>query len=82
MLVIVMGGKDTTESPFEAAAGTAGPRAVEAVSVSGNETRLSILLTRWDAYEPRDEESAVPFSELRERLGRPDSAGSTTTSAS
>lgn len=73
MLAINNGGKNTTESPLEAAAGTAGPRAIEAFSVLGNETRLSVLLTLWDAYEPWDEEGAVPFSELRERLGRPDS---------
>lgn len=56
-------------SPLEAAAGAAGPRAVEAFSILGNETRLSILLALWDAYEPHAKDNAVSFTELRGRLG-------------
>ena len=68
-----MDDSSSTTPPLEAAAGTAGPRAIEAFSILGDETRLSILLALWEAYEPWAGENAVPFSELRERLGRPDS---------
>jgi hypothetical protein len=60
-------------SPLETVAGTAGQRAIEAFSILGNETRLSTLLALWDAYEPWTTENGLSFSELRERLGRPDS---------
>ena len=63
----------STDSPLEAAAGAAGPRAVEAFSVLGNETRLSILLALWEVYEPSAEDNAVPFSELRDMVGMSDS---------
>jgi len=62
-----------TGSPLEGTAGAAGPRATDAFSILGHETRLAILLALWDAYEPWDAETTVPFSELRERVGRPDS---------
>jgi hypothetical protein len=61
------------DSPLEAVAGSAGTRATEALSVPGNETRLSILLALWEAFEPFTGENAVPFSELRERVGMRDS---------
>lgn len=60
-------------SPLEAAERSAGPRATEAFSVLGNETRLSILLALWEAFEPFAIENAVSFSELRERVGIRDS---------
>lgn len=63
----------TADSPLEAAAGAAGPRAVRAFSVLGNETRLSILLALWEAYDPFAEDNALPFSELRDRVGMRDS---------
>lgn len=47
-------------------------RAVEAFSILGNETRLSILLALWEAHDPSAEDNALLFSELRERLGNPD----------
>ena len=62
---------DPTESPLEAAAGAAGHRATEAFSILRNETRLAILLALWEAYEPFGAENAVPFTELRERVGIP-----------
>ncbi len=68
-----MAEEPATDSPLEAAAGAAGERATEAFSVLGNETRLSILLALWEAYEPFVEDNAVPFSELRERVGMRDS---------
>lgn len=60
---------DSAESPLEAVAGAAGPRAIEAFSILGNETRLAILLALWEAYEPWAGENAVPFTELRNRVG-------------
>lgn len=68
-----MADANSPESPLEAAAGTAGPRATEAFSILGNETRLSILLALWEVFEPFTEKNAVPFSELRERVGMRDS---------
>ena len=68
-----MTGPESPDTPLEAAAGTAGPRAVEAFATLGNEMRLSILLALWEAYEPFGGGNALTFSELRERLGRPDS---------
>jgi DNA-binding transcriptional ArsR family regulator len=59
-------------SPLETAAGAVGPRAVEAFSVLGHETRLAILLALWEAYEPFAAENAVPFAELRKRVGMRD----------
>jgi hypothetical protein len=57
----------------QAAAGAAGERATEAFATLGNETRLSILLALWEAYEPFVATNAVAFSELRERVGMRDS---------
>lgn len=57
------------ESPLDAAAGAAGPAAVEAFKLLGNETRLAILLALWEAYDPRGSEDGVPFSELFDRVG-------------
>lgn len=62
-----------TGSPLEAAAGTAGPHATDAFKVLGNETRLAILLALWEAYDPHAERNAVPFTELRNRVGMRDS---------
>lgn len=62
-----------TESPLEVAAGTVGPGAIDAFELLGNETRLAILLALWEAYDPGAAASSVAFSELRERVGTPDS---------
>lgn len=74
-VVLFVGMDDTrsAESPLDAATDTVGHRAIEAFSVLGNETRLSILLALWEAYVPFGDANAVSFSKLRERLGRPDS---------
>lgn len=61
------GGPDT--SPLEVAAREAGTPAIEAFSILGNETRLSILLALWEAYEPFAETNSLRFSELRSRVG-------------
>lgn len=60
------------DSPLEAAAGAAGPEAIEAFSLLGNEIRLSVLLALWEAMEPTGESIAVSFSDLRGRLGMRD----------
>jgi transposase-like protein/DNA-binding transcriptional ArsR family regulator len=62
-----------SESPLEAAAGTAGPHAVEAFELLSDETRLAILLALWEAYDPDVENNAVSFSQLFDRVGVRDS---------
>lgn len=57
------------DSPLQAAVGAAGPQTTEAFSMLANETRLSILLALWEAYEPFEEENSVPVSALRDRVG-------------
>lgn len=60
------------DSPLEAAAGAAGPEAIAAFSLLGNEIRLSVLLALWEATEPTGENVAVSFSDLRGRVGMRD----------
>lgn len=62
-----------SESPLEAAAGTAGPHAVEAFELLSDETRLAILLTLWENYDPHAEDNSVPFSTLYDRVNMGDS---------
>lgn len=44
----------------------------DAFALLGNETRIAILQALWEAHEPF-KDSAVPFSDLRERVGARDS---------
>jgi DNA-binding transcriptional ArsR family regulator/transcription elongation factor Elf1 len=60
-------------SPIERSADTAGPDATAAFKLLGNETRLAILVALWEVYEPLADDNAVPFSDLRERVGTQDS---------
>lgn len=62
---------DGTDSPLAAAAGAAGPHAVDAFELLANETRLAILLALWEATEPFGD-SGVPFSDLYDRVGYDD----------
>jgi ssDNA-binding Zn-finger/Zn-ribbon topoisomerase 1 len=57
---------EPTESPLEAAAGTAGAHATEAFTLLADETRLAILLALWEEYNPHADDN-VPFSQLFER---------------
>lgn len=73
-----MVGKYTFESALDAVAETVGEQTTEAFEVLGHETRLAILLTLWEAQNPGGPVSeptdvTLSFSDLRERLGRPDS---------
>lgn len=73
-----MVGENSIEPGLDAVAETVGEQVIEAFEVLGNETRLAILLTLWEAQEPggptaEAEDVALSFSALRERLGRPDS---------
>ncbi|PSP31418.1 hypothetical protein BRC64_10080 [Halobacteriales archaeon QH_10_67_22] len=68
-----MAGPDANRSPLEVAAGAADPKTLETFELLADETRLAILLALWDEYEPFVRNSGVPFSELRERVGNPDS---------
>jgi len=62
---------NAAEPPLDAATGAVGQRAIEALSVLGNETYSSTLLALWEAYEPVEDANAVSFSASRERLARP-----------
>lgn len=68
-----MAPSNASESPLEAASGAAGPHALGAFELLGNETRLAILLALWEAYQPRGDENALTFSALFERVGTEDS---------
>lgn len=69
-----MGGSTSSSSPLESAAGVAGPHVTEAFKLLSDETRLAILLTLWEAYEPgAPGPQGLAFSELRERVGAEDS---------
>lgn len=72
-----MVGVDSTGSPLERVADGIGDEVVGAFELLGNETRLAILLGLWEAKDPgasaADGADAVPFSELRERVGVRDS---------
>lgn len=68
-----MADSDSTDSPLEAIAGAAGPRATEAFSILADETRVSILVALWEAFEPFSSNGAMTFSELRDRVGVRDS---------
>ena len=61
----------TSGSPFERVANTVGEQTIEAFELLGNETRLAILLALWEAVDPvrPPSETALPFSELRKRVG-------------
>lgn len=61
------------DSSITTAAEEAGEDAAEAFALLGNETRLAILLALWEAHDPYTDTAAVPFSELRERVGIEDS---------
>ena len=63
---------DDSRSPV--AEHSAGERASEAFELLGNETRLEILLALWESIDPFDEEDAVRFSALRERVDTTDSS--------
>ncbi|WP_137285513.1 DUF7351 domain-containing protein [Halorussus salinisoli] len=63
---------NATETPLDAVAGAAGPRATEVFSVLGHDTRLAILLALWEAYEPFTADNAVSFAELRKHVGMRD----------
>lgn len=62
-------GDDGTRNPLAATASGASQPTVEAFELLADETRLSILLALWDAYEPFSADNAVAFSELRDRVG-------------
>lgn len=59
------------ETPIESAG--AGVDATESFQLLNNDTRLATLLALWEAYDPHAATNAVPFSELRERVGVADS---------
>lgn len=60
--------REPTGSALEMAAGKAGPHAVDTFELLGHETRLAILLTLWENWEPHNRGNTVPFTELRDRV--------------
>jgi len=60
---------ESPASAVEVAAVSAGADAIEAFELIGSEPRLAILLALWEAYDPYAEDNAIPFSELRKRVG-------------
>ncbi|WP_207590536.1 DUF7351 domain-containing protein [Halomontanus rarus] len=62
---------DSPESPFESL--SAGSHATDAFELLGNETRLAILVALWESDDPFEDDTAVRFSELRNRVGTTDS---------
>jgi hypothetical protein len=68
-----MTGARSPESPLEAAAGAASPRAIDAFKRLGNETRLGILLALWEAYDPHAEDNSLPYSAILDRVDVRDS---------
>lgn len=72
-----MAADDTTETPLEAAGGTTGPHVTEAFKLLSDETRLAILVALWEAYDPRDADNTVSFSDLYDRVAVCDSGNFT-----
>lgn len=68
-----MVGSRSSESPLEAAAGAASPRAIDAFKLLSNETRLGILLALWEAYDPHVEDNSLPYSAMFDRVNVRDS---------
>lgn len=59
---------DSTDLPIAAMAGAAGPHAAEAFALLADETRLAILLALWEAYDPKNDDNTLPFSEIFDRV--------------
>lgn len=73
-----MVGTEKTESPLEEVTDVTGENVAGAFELLSSETRLAILLALWDAQDPGPPaselgDSALSFSELRERVGIRDS---------
>lgn len=60
---------NAVESSLEAAAGVAGPHAVDRFKRVGDETRLAILLALWEAYDPFADDNMLSFTELLDQVG-------------
>lgn len=64
-----MASSDATPSSLEAAAGGTDSTAVEAFKLVGNETRLAILLTLWEAHgRPDENDNELSFGKLYDRV--------------
>lgn len=67
----------SSESPLEAAAGTAASHTTDAFKLLSNEARLAILLALWEDRDSLRNDNSVPFTELYERVGVSDSGNFT-----
>lgn len=68
---------EPADTPLEAVGVRAGPHVTEAFKLLSDETRLAILVALWEAYDPRDAENTVSFSDLYDRVGVRDSGNFT-----
>lgn len=74
VVMIDMDDADAAASPLERLAGTVGEPTIDAFDILANDTRMAIILVLWEAKDPgppltEPSAAAVPFSELRERVG-------------
>lgn len=60
---------EPTELPLERVAETIGAGVIDVFKLLSNEIRLAILLALWEAFDPYRANDAVPFTELRKRVG-------------
>lgn len=59
--------------PLDVVGVTVDAAATEAFGLLANEIRLATLLALWESYDPTKTEGAISFSELRRKVGNPDS---------
>lgn len=68
---------DSFDRSIESVVGTAGQQLTDAFELLSNDTRLSILVALWAAYEPGLHENGVSFSELYDAVKMQDSGNFT-----
>ena len=64
-----MSGTNSSPSLLDDVAEAAIPESAVAFKQLASEKRLAILVALWDMYEPFEDDQAVPFSVLRDRVG-------------
>jgi Zn-finger nucleic acid-binding protein len=63
-----MSNAQSTELSLDTAVGEAGTHTADAFALLADETRLTILLALWEAYDPQADDNTVPFSEIFDRV--------------
>lgn len=64
-----MANSESDDIRLDLAESTIDSETAEAFALLGNETRLSILLALWEAYEPHEGDDELSFSALRQAVG-------------